>query len=243
MFYWKMSGIPVSLTTRGVLLMNRGNLFLKFGTAFSKSGILKRQFFLTIIFAALVVPLAAQEGGEPGEIPIDSDWSDYMPALYARGDQTFTISLGPIIPTLFLGKSGRIENNAKLGGTGSLAYNHYFTPNFFIGGELGIMFSSTLGTNRLFIFPFGLKAGYQWTFKRFEFPLTLMVGAAPQRYLNYNYFGLIIKPAASVFFRYSSDWSFGLNTAGWWLPDWTKGGAKDVYGNFLEITLAARYHF
>jgi hypothetical protein len=206
--------------------MNKGNLFL-----------------ILIIFAALVFPLAAQEEENPGEIPIDSDWSNFMPALYALGDQTFTISLGPIIPTVFLGKSGLVENNVKVGGTGSLAYNYFFNSNVFIGGELGIMFSSTLGQNRLFIIPFGFKAGYQWVFKRFEFPLTLMVGAAPQRYLNYNYFGLIIKPAASVFFRYSSDWSFGLNTAWWWLPEWTGDGAKDVYGNFLEVTLAARYHF
>jgi hypothetical protein len=200
-------------------------------------------FFLMILFIALVFPLAAQEEEAPGEIPIDSDWSDYMPALYARGDQTFVISLGPIIPTLFRGKSGLVENNVKVGGTGSLSYTYFLNPNFFIGGELGIMFGSTLGKNSLFIVPFGIKAGYQWVFKRFEFPLSLMVGGAPQRYQNYGYFGLILKPMASVFFRYSSDWSFGLNAAWWWVPEWTGESGKNVMGNFLEVTLAARYHF
>ncbi|MDR2102239.1 MAG: hypothetical protein LBP43_06680 [Treponema sp.] len=190
-----------------------------------------------------VFPLTAQEEEEPGEIPIDSDWSDFMPALYARGDQTFTISLGPIIPTILRGKSGLIENNLKLGGTGSLAYNYFLTPALFTGAELGIMFSSTLGKNHLYIIPFGFKIGYQWVVKRFEFPLTLMVGGAPQRYQNYGYFGLIIKPGASVFFRYNSDWSFGLNTAWWWVPEWTGESGKDVFGNFIDVTLAARYHF
>ncbi|MDR3167912.1 MAG: hypothetical protein LBT93_08210 [Treponema sp.] len=200
-------------------------------------------FFLILIFLVLVFPLTAQEGEDPGETPIDSDWSDFMPALYARGDQTFTISLGPIIPAIFRGESGLIENNLKLGGTGSLAYNFFLTPSFFIGAELGIMFSSTLGKNHLFIIPFGFKIGYQWVANRFEFPLTLMVGGAPQRYQNYSYFGLIIKPGASAFFRYNSDWSFGLNTTWWWIPEWTSEKGKDVFGNFIDVTLAARYHF
>jgi hypothetical protein len=209
------------------------------GVAFMEKG--KSFFFILIFFILLGIPVAAQEEEEPGEIPIDSDWSDFMPALYARGDQTFIISLGPIIPTLFYGESGLVDNNVKVGGTGSLAYNFFLSSHFFIGGELGGMFTPTLGENTLFMVPFGFRVGYQWVFKRFEFPLTLMVGAVPQRYLNYGYFGLIIKPIASIFFRYNSDWSFGLNAAWWWTPEWTKG--RDIYGNFVDVTISARYHF
>jgi hypothetical protein len=78
--------------------------------------------------------------------------------------------------------------------------------------------------------------------RRFEFPLTLMIGAAPQRYLEKGYFGLIIKPAASAFFRFNADWSFGLNAQWWILPQWPANG-KDATGNFLELSLSALYHF
>ncbi|MDR3139191.1 MAG: hypothetical protein LBT95_05900 [Treponema sp.] len=200
-------------------------------------------FFTAFFFIILVLSLPAQEEDEPGDIPVESDWSEFMPALYTRGDQTFNISLGPIIPVLFLGPSGTLTNNAKLGGTGSLAYNYFLGPHVFVGGELGIMYCATLAKNNLFMVPFGLRIGYQWIFKRFEFPLTLMAGGIPRRYQDYDYFGLIIKPSASAFFRFNTDWSFGLSAAWWWVPEWTSNKAENVNGNFLDIILSARYHF
>jgi hypothetical protein len=104
------------------------------------------------------------------------------------------------------------------------------------------MFAATKGENVLFIVPMGLRIGYQFILGRFEFPLSLMVGGAPQKELDFGYFGLFLKPAASIFWRFNPDWSFGLNTAYWWVPQWPKNG-PDVYGNFLELTLSARYHF
>ena len=104
------------------------------------------------------------------------------------------------------------------------------------------MFSSTRGGNMVYIIPFGAKVGYQFVFRRFEFPLSLFVGAAPQKYLEKGYFGLVMKPGASVYWRYNPEWSFGLNGVWWFVPQWPKNG-YDVYGNFLELTLSARYHF
>ena len=202
--------------------------------------------FLTVL---LLPPLGAQEDGdggdesEPNSPPIESDWDVYRPDLYARGDKTFNISLGVIFPTIFAGKGLEGNpNNLKLGGTGSLTFNYFVGSHVFLGGELGGMFAATLGENMLYAVPFGLRAGYQFIARRFEFPLVLMVGAAPQKYLEKGYFGLIIKPGASGFFRYSPDWSFGLNAQWWMLPQWPKNG-KSVFGNFMEFTLSARYHF
>jgi hypothetical protein len=98
----------------------------------------------------------------------------------------------------------------------------------------------------LYMIPFGLRVGYQFVVNRFEFPLSLMVGAAPQRKLEEGYFGPILKPGASAFWRFNADWSFGLNAAWWFVPQWPKpesGVRHSVYGNFLELTLSARYHF
>jgi hypothetical protein len=189
----------------------------------------------------------AQEEEEPGDeerAPIESDWSDYMPSLYSRGDQTFTISLGLIFPVVFLKDGAAITHNLfPVGGTGNLSYNFFFGSHFFAGGEVGIMFDSTLRKNTLFIIPIGLRGGYQFVLKRFEFPLALTLGFAPQRYLDLNYLGFFVKPSASAFFRFNPDWSFGINTAWWWVPQWTAERDKNIDGNFIDVTFSARYHF
>jgi hypothetical protein len=205
-------------------------------------------FLLVLLLSGRALPVFAQEEDapeeeEPGAPPIVSDWDSYIPDLYSLGDRTFNISLGVLIPTVFAGKG--LEGNPHnlgLGGTGSLTFNFFLNSHFFLGGELAGAFVSTKGENMLFIVPFGIRAGWQFVVSRFEFPFTLMIGAAPQKYLDKGYFGLIIKPGASAFYRFSSDWSFGLNANWWIVPEWP-ANHKDVVGNFVELTLSARYHF
>jgi hypothetical protein len=66
-------------------------------------------FILFVLFFLCLVPVAAQEeedpGSEPdnGSPPIESEWDGYVPELYARGDKTFVITLGLLIPTVFAG--------------------------------------------------------------------------------------------------------------------------------------------
>jgi hypothetical protein len=191
-----------------------------------------------------VFPLAAQDGGG-GEgvpdIPIESDWPEAMPDLYSRGDKIFGISIGPVFPTVFIHEDGGIKGgNIGVGGNGSLRYTYFFDGHLFIGGEIGGMFAQTKAENFLFLVPMGMRMGYQFILKRFEFPLSLLIGFAPQTYLEKNYFGLFVKPSASAFWRFNPDWSFGLNAAWWWVPQWSD---NTVHGNFLELTLCARYHF
>ncbi|MDR1319200.1 MAG: hypothetical protein LBJ90_06200 [Treponema sp.] len=205
-------------------------------------------FLLGFTFFPAFNSLYAQEedpGSEEDEqIPIESDWDVYMPELYSLGDQTFTISLGVTFPTLFLQNGEAITHNLfPVGGTGSLAYNYFLDSHFNIGGEISGLFNYTLANNTLFIIPIGLRVGYQFIFRRFEFPLAVTIGIAPQRYLNFNYLGFFIKGGASVFFRFSPDWSFGLNGVWGWYPEWTKERDKDVQGNMIDVTLSARYHF
>jgi hypothetical protein len=187
--------------------------------------------------------LPAQEEEEPEEPPIESEWPDVAPPLYSRGDQTFSISLGAIFPIIFLGRNGKITNNVKIGGTGALAYNYFLTSHIFVGAEVSGMFAPTLGENMLYIVPIGIRAGYQFVLGSFEFPLALMVGMAPQKYLEMGYFGFFMKPSASVYWRFNPSWSFGLNTGWWWVPQWTRDRSRDVHGHFVDLTLSARYHF
>lgn len=208
-------------------------------------------FFFILWFVLALFPLGAQEEDEEdpdadGESPpLESDWSRFRPSPYVRGDQTFIISLGILIPTVFVGAEGTISSNIGVGGTGSLAYNYFLTPQVYIGAEVQGMFASTLGDNMVYIIPLGLRVGYQFVWSRFEFPLTLTIGGAVQTYLanEENYFGFFMKPMVSGFFRFNPEWSFGLNAAWWWVPQWTSDRARDVHGNFIEISLSARYHF
>ena len=183
------------------------------------------------------------------EIPID-DWDVYRPDFYSRGDQTFTISLGTIFPIIFLNEGKKINHNFSppVGGTGSLAYTYFFGPNLFLGGEIGFKFNYTLANNVIFIIPMGLRSGWQFVLRRFEIPLYITAGFAPQTYIRLNYAGFFLKGGASVFYRFNPDWSFGLNTDWNWYPqrpreDEIRVPSKDVDANILSLTLSARYHF
>ncbi|GAB6392866.1 MAG: hypothetical protein MdMp014T_2239 [Treponematales bacterium] len=179
-----------------------------------------------------------ETGGEA-----DGKWQAPAPFRYQRGDSMFIISGGITLPAAFSGEiTDKGHNLEPVGGTGSLAFNFFVSPHIYWGVELGGMFEGTKGGNMLYIVPFGARLGCQFVLGRFEFPLNVMVGAAPQTYLEKNYFGFFIKPGASAFWRLNTSWSFGLNAAWWWVPQWPENG-KNVDGNFMEITLAARYHF
>jgi hypothetical protein len=187
-----------------------------------------------------------------GDISIETDWDGYMTELYSRGDQTFTISGGVIFPTVFFNHQAKVikHNFFPVGGAGSLAYTYFLNSHFFWGIEIGLNFNYTLNQNTIFIVPIAVRTGWQFLIHRFEFPITLTAGIAPQRYLmNMSYTpGMIVKVGASGFFRFSPEWSFGLNVEWNWYPEWpSKDGRRvpeeDIYANIIGITLAARYHF
>jgi len=198
-------------------------------------------FLLMLFFAFSGLSLSAQEYDDEAPPDIGSEWVEIITEPYSPGDTNFVITLGVLFPVFF----SDIESNdhgLSIGGTGSLGFNYFLTSHFFIGGELGAMFSSSRRGNMLYIVPFGAKAGFQFILGRFEFPISLMIGAVSQRYIEKEYFGLILKPGASVYWRYNPDWSFGLN-GNWWIVPQRPKNERDVTGNFIELTLAARYHF
>ena len=201
-------------------------------------------------------PLFAQEYTE-GESESDdgyfeTDWDGYFPELYSRGDQTFTITLGVIFPAFFYNVNSKefIDHNFSppVGGAGSLAYTHFLSSNFFLGGEIGIKFNSTLRNHTIFLIPIGLRTGWQFIIKRFEIPLTFTVGFAPTTYLDLEYAGLFLKGGVSGFYRFSPEWSFGLNGEWSWFPQRPKeygkrAPSKDIDAHIIDLTISARYHF
>ncbi|GHV26961.1 hypothetical protein AGMMS4952_07890 [Spirochaetia bacterium] len=187
------------------------------------------------IIGPVPFPAAAQDSeGGGDELPIDSEWPDKLPDLYSRGDKTIGISVGPLFSLL--------ENIGPVGGTLSFSYSYFFNSHLFIGGELQGMFIPTKGENILFIVPMGARVGYQFVLRRFEIPLALTIGFAPEKYMEKDYGGFFMKPAASFFWRFNPNWSFGLNAEWWWVPQWPENGFN-MDGHFIEVSLSARYHF
>jgi hypothetical protein len=198
--------------------------------------------FLLINFTLLY----AQENETPPEDAPGGDYDLYNSGPYSLGDQTFIISAGTVFPTVFFNNGTYYKNNnfsPPLGGAGSLSYNYYFTNNIFLGGELGGSFMPTLGNNMYYGVLLGARMGYQFYFWRLEFPLNISVGMIWHRYLNFKNYGFFIKGGGAAYFRYNSEWSFGIHTNWYWLPQYTSEHSKNVTGNMIDILLSARYHF
>ena len=185
----------------------------------------------------------------------NGDWvapgkNKYIPDKYTRGDQTVTISLGTIFPAALTYHRKATTHNIKppVGGGISLVYSYFLGSNLFLGAEIGFITFFTLSKNALFLIPIGVRAGWQFIFRRFEFPLSASIGIVPQRYLANGYFGMYIKLTPSAYFRYNPNWSFGLSMDYSWLPQWPKEDGRRASGkdrdlHIIGVSLSARYHF
>ncbi|MDR2072783.1 MAG: hypothetical protein LBP60_05055 [Spirochaetaceae bacterium] len=215
------------------------------------------KFFLLLLVFLCVAGFAlfGQEESEDEEdegeyIPIESDWSRVKDTQYARGDQVFAMGLGLVKPLFFVDQQrGYQDTNIKLGGLGALGWNYFLSPHLFAGAELSAMFAATLGENMYFCIPIGVRGGYQFIFRRFEFPFSVLVGVAPQTHKERSYFGFFSKAEGAAFFRFNSDWSFGITTSFWWVPQWTSKARVDydgdvhIHGFFWAFSIGARFHF
>jgi len=199
--------------------------------------------FVLLIGLPLLLYAQEEDDNDPA---IEPDWDVYSADLYTKGDQVFNISLGTVFPVVFTDADGnKIDHKFRppVGGIGSLSYNYFLNSNIFVGGEISGMFMGTIGKSTAFVIPLGARVGYQFVLWRFEFPLALSIGMAWHRYLNLAHYGFYMKGGGAVYYRYNSEWSFGLNTNWFWLPEWTADREKNVHGNIFELTLSARYHF
>jgi len=196
--------------------------------------------FILILLFFISALLTAQE--DPS---FEVDWDDFSYDIFARGDQTFLINLGMVFPVLFIRDgSNNTEGWRTVGGTGSLIFNYYLSPRLFVGAEAAIMFVSSIGGSTVFMVPVGARIGTQFIVGRFEFPIAATVGVAWQNFLGHGHFGLNFKASGTALFRATNQWAFGLTTSWYFMPQWIRGAShQNVLGNFLDLTLTARYHF
>jgi len=189
-------------------------------------------------------------GAAPAHAQERDDWEVFETDLYSLGDQIFSITLGTVFPTVFVGRDGPITHNFRppVGGLISLGYSYFLGAHVFLGLDISFAFNRTIAKNMYFAVPFGIYGGWQFLFRRFEFPVSLMLGMAPQRYVDMRYMGMFMRLRGSAFYRFSPEWSFGLNTDWSWYPQRPKRDGKpfpegNVDGMVMGVTLSARYHF
>ncbi|MDR2589174.1 MAG: hypothetical protein LBC67_07080 [Spirochaetales bacterium] len=200
------------------------------------------RFFAVLFLAAFCCMsspafVAAQEG----------DYDEYEPT-FDMGDQMIIISGGLFAPLFYQSLAGDINSTRlTVGGVGSLQWSTYLNNNMSVGAEGGGMFAFTPNGRNLFMVPVTARFSYVLRKHPFDFPLSLAAGLNFVRLDSTFRVMPIIKPGISGFWSYNSSWSFGLNLVYWWVPDIYMGPSppreQSRLGNFLEVSLSARYYF
>lgn len=205
---------------------------------------MKRKIFYIIV---LILFFSISTGGilfsqEEGE-----EETEEIPQIsYGLGDQMFSINAGLFIPLFFFGGGSAVSTNLSLGGVGSLEWNAFVTEHLTLGGELAGSFSFSPLKRTLVIIPVTFKVGYFFFAYPFEIPIYLGTGVNFITLEDSLYVGLILKPGASFYWNINGSWAAGLNVVYWFSPQWyTKEElvSQNRYGNFLEVSLSALYHF
>lgn len=202
----------------------------------------KLLFSALILITMTFVPLYSQEP-ENEEVPLEIN-------LYSLGDKNFSINLGLFFPLFFLdptpasGSSAVSDTNLTLGGTGSLVFEAYLNNNIKIGGELGIMFAFSPNDNPFYMVPITARVAYEFHFGQFSMPIYMGLGMNIMTYDDETNVQLLMKPGISLYWNFDSSWSFGGNLVYWIAPEFIPDHSEyDRFGNFLDFTISAQYHF
>jgi hypothetical protein len=171
----------------------------------------------------------------------------YVPT-YVLGNQILIINAGLFVPLFFQSLGGEIDNtNLSLGGVGSIQWSTYLNNEMTLGIEGGGMFSFSPNGRTLYMLPVTARYAYILRAYPFEFPLSISAGINFTRLSSMFQILPIVKPGVSAYWNYSLEWAFGVNFFYWWTPNLYQGPeppkSQSRFGNFLEISLSALYHF
>jgi hypothetical protein len=161
------------------------------------------------------------------------------------GDQTLSLNAGLFIPLFFQDYDGKYyAPNLSLGGVGSIQWNAYLSSFFRVGLELGGLFTFSPRPETVLMMPLTAKFTYLLSFGRFELPIYLGAGINVMKYSDTVYnLSILLKPGASLYWRFDANLSFGLNCVWWWTSELPAADHAPIMGNFLEITPSLFYHF
>lgn len=195
-----------------------------------------------MILVTAAMSVSAQEG------ETETEEAEVFIPTYTLGDQMLSINLGLFIPLFFHPFDGAVMSTGlTIGGVGSLQWQAFLNNNLSLGLELCGMFSFSRNLDVLFMLPITARISYTFRSFPFEFPIYLGAGVNFSRHEDMFKIDPILKPGVSVFWNATSEWAFGLNVVYWWIPQIYLGdlprASQGGFGNFMEITLSALYHF
>ncbi len=211
-----------------------------------------RKFFLIAISLLLLNfgLLGAQEE-TPEENPFTPQSRTNQRSL---GDQAFAISAGVMFPlfTVLLEdypaagfSAGVTDTQLSVGGIGSLTYSFYLSSNIKLGIQLGGTFMWDINRNLLYMIPITVKGTYEFhPFSRMTIPIHLALGINMTSWNEFFIVDPLIRPGFGVYFDWNAEWSFGMDFTYWFIPQLNVdvAGQKSII-NFMDVTLAAEYHF
>ncbi len=180
-----------------------------------------------------LIPADPEVPPEP-EQPDEYQQNDYVFRLNQAGDTFLGMQLSVQIPFI---------KNMKVGGAGGIMVSRFLTNYFALGGEVNFSYQTTIGSNTYYFIPLMIKGTFVIPVGKFEFPLSVAAGFVFQSYINRNYFGLIVKPEAGAFYRFSPGWSVGLIAGANILPQWYVNSSNNRTGVILSTSACVRFHF
>lgn len=199
---------------------------------------MKSRFVIVSALLLLVLPLWAQD--KAGD-------QDYFGGLHKKGSQLISLSTGANIPLFILPADPDPTEVTPLnvGASFSLSYQYFVANRVSLGGSLTGAFNGTVGGRSLFLAPIAAHVGYWWGKTPMEYTVGLDAGMNIMRLSGDGMITPFAKLGVGVFHQIGNAWSLGGQTYWWFIPEIHTGTYSDLtrYGNFLEISVSAVYHF
>lgn len=190
-----------------------------------------KRFISTILFL-LVLSYGAFSQNQGDEYD-----DGYVYETNGAGDQFIKINLGVLFPLNFQGQ-------LTTGGKVELGYYRFLNGWLAVGGEFNASYNISIGEKIFVMLPFLGGVVFQPTIDKFEFPVILNVGLGYETFGNIDYFpSMIFKVSGGAYYRINEICSAGINLDYMLVPQFFDDSSKNFAGNFLGLTIGARYHF
>ncbi|MCQ2590562.1 MAG: hypothetical protein MJ179_09085 [Treponema sp.] len=190
-----------------------------------------KRFISTILL--LLITATAISAQDIGDVYED----DYVYEQNGAGDQFIKINLDVLFPLNF-------EKQLYTGGAIELGYYRFLNSWLAVGGELNASYNISVGKKIYIMLPILAGVMFQPTYDKFEFPIFVNIGMGYETWQNIDYFpSLVMKLSGGAYYRLNEMCSFGLNLDYMLVPQFFEDSSKNFAGNFLSLTIGARYHF
>lgn len=162
---------------------------------------------------------------------------DYVYEQNGAGDNFIKINLNLQFPLNF-------NKQLHTGGAIELGYYKFLNSWLAVGGELNASYNVSIGNKVLVMLPLLGGVMFQPTYDKFEFPIFVNIGMGYETWQNIDYFpSLIFKLSGGAYYRLNEACSFGLNLDYMLMPQFFEDSSLNFAGNFLSLSIGARYHF